>query len=228
MKLGKFLVSVAAILAIPFSSYAICNGDEICNGGDVIMCPTGPIQTLDIVERGALYGFSPRSDEGFLSFVRSLRQEAHFDSILSPLKKLSREMHKCLNSYVKNDHFWAEMKFVKSSELGDVKDESAFAIPNGCKKEQAIIQFRRTMPISGPRYLINDNIWKQMNDYQRAALILHEVVLRNYILNPQWNGDTKSVRYLVGLLTSADITTLTRSQFESTLKELSFTCTTYR
>jgi len=221
MKLNKHFLLFTAILFMSLSSFA---GDEICNGGDVVVCPNQPIQVLDIIERSALYGLSNHPLEGGMRRTRSYHVSYAIGEILRPLQTLNPDIYKCLSSYLENEQFWSELRFVSLAEFGDVKDEKAYVIPKGCEKKQAAMQFRTIKPYLGSRYLINNDLWLQMDDFQRAALLLHETILRNYILNPLWNGDTTSVRYLTGVLTSAEVAGMSPQEFKEVLEGVSFTC----
>lgn len=225
MNLGKCLIFLAIFLVIPLSTLA---GDEICNGGDVVVCSNQRIRLLDIIERNALYGLTNHPNEVEMTLTRSYKLQFAVGKILSPIKKLSPNIYKCLNTYLKDEDFFSEIRFVKAADFGDVNDESAYVIPRGCQKVQAAMQFRTIKPFSGYRYFINEDLWKKMDDFQRTALLLHEVILRNYILSPQWSGDTTSVRYLTGLIASAEISTMSAKQFNAVLESISFTCTEHK
>jgi hypothetical protein len=222
MKLGSQLLFFATILFMSLSSFA---GDEVCNGGDVVVCPDGSVRLLDLIERGIFYGLSPLSEEFSLSATRSPQLQYHLQEILAPLQGVAPEIHECLNSYLENDKFFAETRFVSSVEFVDVKDEIAYAVPKNCHKEQVAMQFKVVKPYSGYRYFINEDLWKKMNDFQRASLVIHEVILRNFLLNPQWTGDTTAVRYLTGFMISQEAAKMSPERFKSVLEGVSFTCT---
>ena len=201
-------------------------GDEILNGGDVVVCPR-EVRTLDTVERQLLHKFPDHTSERVLRTVRSVRLEDAIGDVLEPLKSVHRKLHQCLTSYYENRHFWQEVTFVDGSIFANVPDEVSYVVPKHCEKKQAALQFHEALYENKHRYLFDIEIWNQMDDFEKSVLIIHEILLRNSILNRTWNGDTRKVRHLTGLITSGQIELISSSQLEKTLKSYNFSCKPY-
>ena len=223
---GTRLFTIALSLLLSLSSWG--RGDEICNGGDVVLCPKKEIRVLDIVERDSLYNLAKHPREDLIRNSRSIKIESVLAEIIRPIKKNAPELHQCILSYFVKGRLLSEVKFVSEFNFKDIQDETVYAIPKGCEKKQAALQFRNVMPYSGFRYLIHRGLWDRMDEFQQASLLLHEIILRIYVQSPDWNGNTTYVRYLTALIASADAQKLRPEQFQHILQGVAFTCTPYK
>ncbi|ASD63236.1 hypothetical protein [Bdellovibrio bacteriovorus] len=223
----KILTPVIGLLvALSFASLSQA-GDELCNGGDVILCPDKAPQVLDILERNVLYGFDIHPEENRLRISHGYRIEYAVEDLLRPLRKKTPELHQCLMSYVNDPRFWSEFQYVKNHEFREVDDETSFVVPKNCQKKQVAIQLKTRFSTNQPRYIINLDLWKKMDAFQQATLVLHEILLRNQILNPHWSNNTVQVRYLTALLASAKPVQSKSLELQSHLNEVGLACRPY-
>ncbi|WP_413289872.1 hypothetical protein [Bdellovibrio sp. HCB337] len=198
-------------------------GDEICNGGDLVLCPRERPRLLDLFERNILYNLTTPINEPHLSRIKSVNINDVAQEIIAPLEHLSPEIHSCLSSYLTPQGFWTEARLIPNVEMRDIRDEQYYVIPKSCQKVQVAMQLR-TSTIGPYRYMISENLWNIMDEYQRAGLILHEIILRNFILNPSWGEKTTSVRYFTAAIMSAEISEMTPAQFQQIVADINFKC----
>jgi hypothetical protein len=122
------------------------------------------------------------------------------DALKSPLAKDS-EIAVVLKSYIQ--YFEADARTVLNVKMSSTDDEGVLVTPNGCKeKVQVATQVSNPMPIYGRRYIISGDVWDQMSEMDRAALILHESLLRYFMGSPDWNKSMIPIRFLTALLLS--------------------------
>ncbi len=99
--------------------------------------------------------------------------------------------------------FKNESNFLAGVELVDISDSEHIAIPAGCKIVQLIIQKDPKYP-GDMRYTISKDYWDQMTTTQRAGAIVHEIILREAVVESPYSGNRNSLstRYLNGILSS--------------------------
>lgn len=208
------------ILALPFQSFA---GDEICNGGDAVVCPRQTPRLLDLYERDVIYSYGVHPQEGLWSAFKPLHIKETVAELMAPLKATAPELHSCLSSYIDNDSFWEQMRHLPGQEMHNVKDEVSYVVPVGCEKKQLALQIRKPLH-KAPRYLINQDIWTRMNSFQQAGLIVHEILLFNALQSPDWNGNTPAVRQATAFLMSEQPSLLNKQETTRALKDLKLIC----
>lgn len=213
-------------LSFVFFSASTWAGDELGNGGDVVVCPGKTPQLLDILERDVIYKLPPHPEENLLRIARGYKIEHAVEDVLAPLVRIAPTLHQCLTSYVQDRRFWSEILFIRDHEFHEVNDEVSYVVPRNCLKKQVAIQIPRPTA-SGPRYLVNHDLWNKMDSFNQASLIVHEIILRNQLMNPNWNRSTVEVRHLTAVLTSALTSELSAKQFTEVVKGHNFRCHHY-
>lgn len=168
------LISLIIFLS---SSGAFAGGNVIGNGGDLVICPNRvqKVTLLDFTESLTInqkieIELGPAelsTDEKIQYFINRLA--AHQPQ---RAQRLEREVK----------HLFRGMPFVDRS-LEDIQDSDhlSIVIPTGCHIRQGAILFTGTLLPSDPRYLIDRNLYEQMDSLNQAGLILHEVLFREAV-----------------------------------------------
>jgi hypothetical protein len=175
-------------------------GDVKGNGGNFLVCPAvnGSVsyELLDLYEASNEQGFSLRNPED--KNLQNKNWEALVQSLLDELKKVSP-----LRAQNYQDIF-ADLKSRAQYLVGDFSssgDVGPVSIPKGCDLVQAATQF--SDPVTEEKkFYINSDVWNLISDYQRAALIVHEIILTEAVESGQ--SDSKRARFLNGYLWSTD------------------------
>lgn len=192
---------------------------RIGNGGDVILCPgkDRPMELLDYYE-GQVH------HEQTLVFTY---QEKSVDEALEPiLLQLARVSPLRAQIYRQRiAQFFSEAKFLKGQSFEDVPDSLHPTKPHGCELVQAIIQKSDELP-GQKRYLVNDDLWQQLDIVTQAGLILHEVVYREAIEDGHKNSIP--TRFLTSFLSSTLMKNYRPTEFAELLKKLDFRRTEYK
>ncbi|MBY0414370.1 MAG: hypothetical protein K2Q18_09400, partial [Bdellovibrionales bacterium] len=116
--------------------------------------------------------------------------------------------------------FFLETRWLTSGVLTDIPDSDHIALPSAdCKILQIANQ---STPIlnSDKRYLIDKNLFDNLDNDQKAALLLHEVIYREGIQIGHKNSI--SSRFLNSLIMSVDIDSLSIQDFSEILQKLGF------
>lgn len=177
-----------SVLAFASSSFA---GIRVGNGGDAVICPSG-VKLLDLYEGEKLGG-------------RFLDAAGTSDKILGQrlalVKKIAPELGQTLEK--RHDEFQKSHKLV-DSELTDIDDAHNVVKPE-CKNgkiEQIAVRVNGASAPE-PKWLLREDLWKQLSERDRAALVLHEIVYEHF------NGalgekDSVKVRRFVRFVMSKD------------------------
>lgn len=175
-------------------------GIRVGNGGDAVICPTG-VKLLDLYEGEKLGG-------RFLDGAG--KSDQILEERLAIVKKMAPELGKTLEK--RHDEFQKSYKLVES-ELTDIDDAHNVVKPE-CKNgkiEQIAVRVNGASAPE-PKWLLREDLWKQLSERDRAALILHEIVYEHF------NGalgekDSVKVRRFVRFVMSKDFETGDKEAF---------------
>lgn len=193
MKLIKDMTLILSLLTIPLLANA---QDRVGNGGDVLVCPGQKMIMLDTYElstNGEELGFDPTTQDPFTKVERKMAE-------LSKVSKLRGARYlEWLSSFPR------EAQFRPGIELPDIDDEGLVVIPRGCKLEQIAVQAKsEDVPVLGYRYIINKDLWDQLDPDNQAVLLMHELVYREQLTaNPKVLSSLR-VRMMTRALISKD------------------------
>lgn len=191
---------------------------EVGNGGDVLVCQkakAGKVtyQSLDLFEavdrRGMEIAYPSLVDQDPISMAYQ---------VIDRLGELSPHRRKVYKAWA--SQFMIEALFRKDIELVNVDDSKHLYLPKGCVLEQIIVQ--QTVRFSGDaRYIVNADLWDKLNSYEKAAFIVHEVILREYReLHKNDTVDSRAVRYFNSMLWADRIDKLNISEFVEFIQSL--------
>lgn len=172
----------------------MAGGDRVGNGGDVIVCGN-KVELLDVYE-------AKMSNHTLYRPVGKDYKQMFQDIIQ---KHLSTLQPKRSARYLTNlNTFESEAQFLPGIELNDVDDGGMVAIPKKCKLKQIVIQLSDDeRPAGKPRYTVSLDLWKKLDDFNKAALALHEIFYREAIEHQSSNSMV--VRAMIGEVLSTTI-----------------------
>lgn len=207
MKIRNYLVAI--LFFLPSTSVlSMALGDSKGNGGDVIVCQKGkaPVEVLDVFEARVMRGFQLELGGPGVSLEEKLnilinRLEAYSPGRASRYREWG-------------DSFLSEAQFFRGMNFGDVEDSDHILIPSNCKLKQIIIQQKVDFP-EDRRYMVNEDLWDQLDNDNKAALVLHELIYRELQSETSVN-----VRYFNSFLFSNEISRLTHDEFKKLLERV--------
>jgi hypothetical protein len=163
------------VLVMGFAlSTAALASDRIGNGGDVIVC-AGGIEMLDAYQ--ARTSLKLTLDPA----VEGLGYEAIVNYHLDRLAMVNPGRAKMFREWFRS--FEQEAERLSGITLVDIPDTGAQAIPAGCELKQAAVQRAEEDRLPGEyRYILDQDLWNGMNEFTRAALVLHELGYRERLM----------------------------------------------
>ncbi len=167
----------------------MASGDRVGNGGDVVVCGD-KVELLDIYE-------AKRKGFKFLE-IKDNAPEIMLKDVLTerllPFQKMRA------SKYLKDlEQFYSESEMLSGIHLNDVDDSGVVAIPVGCELQQIIVQLSDDdIQSDGFRYTVNKDLWDKLDNFNKMALMLHELIFKEIIESK--SGSSLVVRSMVGQL----------------------------
>lgn len=180
-----------------FASNFAFAGHEFGNGGGVVVCRRPILKTIKSVEVLDLYEARTQRKltSNFGDTQKPWREQVEF--ILNRIRPHTEFRYQLYSGWL--SAFEDEALFLKKTNFTTVPDSYFVALPKDCAYEQAVVQ-REPLFTGDPRYFVNQDLWDHMNETQRAALVLHELVYREAI--GYGHNNSVRTRYIVGYFTS--------------------------
>jgi hypothetical protein len=200
-----------AFLVLALSASAFAKGGEVGNGGDVFQCQNSKSVLVDIYEAQAERGIKLDLGPPRLALFSKV------DMAIKRLTRLSPIRAKMYSDQAHN--FFSEASLIPDAQLTPIQDVYNWATPDGCVLKQIAVQIVPQFP-QDKRYLVSKDLWDQLDDDSKAALILHEVIYREAISLGFTNSI--SVRYFNSLIFSHELDQATPKTFVDTLRSLPF------
>lgn len=210
MKIQFLKEQLAQFGRVSLMALVICGGkvafagERGGNGGDAIVCQDS-VTLLDHFEmkrRSLTFDLGPSHlsirEKVMVSIQRLKRLEAvRADEIEANAKQMLKD----IEGLEKDPTYKTGYLSVEDAVLTDIDDSYELALPEGCIKEQLVIQ---TKPIFAEDkiYLIRKKYWDRMDNDQKALTVLHESWYRNMLKYEIM--DSRFVRYMNGLFASQD------------------------
>ncbi len=198
-------------------------GIHVGNGGKTIFCvrPDGSegMDLLDFHENVILNYFeSFTGTESVYNLVRYA---------IDNLETIDPERHRRLSNY--NNSFTKDARFISGIRLASLSDIGLVILPKGCELKQAVVQSPPEDVIEGitNRYTFDRSIWDRLDIKEKAGLVLHELVYRDFI---ESSNHTTSfyVRMLVRYLASNSPKLQNLPSYIGILKKLRVKSFTYK
>ena len=189
---------------------------KVGNGGDVVVCRNASneitsIEALDIYEGRVRWQIELDLGEASLFPLQKVELA---------LSRLGRISSIRAERYLeKAKQFEADALFLDNTELPDISDSNHLIFPKNCKVEQIIIQRTPTFP-DDRRYLISNDLWKQLDPTNKAALILHEIIYGEALEYD--HPDSVPTRYFSAHLMSHRFESFTPKEMADFLKMIRF------
>lgn len=198
---------LTAILLIANTSWAR-GGDEVGNGGNFMICPHQQGQSnyelLDFYEARVVYGYNLLKPNSNLNWKEQVTQTIAQLENISPMRA---GLYTALLKEISDGAlFLSGGAFTSSEDVGPV------LLPENCRIQQVATQFIH--PVSSHRaFYINSDVWNQLDDSQKAGLVLHEIILAEGV--ESGHKTSKRTRHLNALLHSEQSKHLTVDSFLS-------------
>lgn len=203
----KPFTTLTIIALTTFTSVESFAGDRVGNGGDVVVCKdffgrTESVELLDLFESKIL--------KRKFNYITNTHSKRYYQIVQQRLKYLDRfvksdkikQLHEITDLISANTYEFDRLNerdrkgnvLFTEDDLVDIDDSLHSFLPRNCKVEQ--IAIRISNPILGdPEYIINKGLWRQLDELNKAALIIHEAVYK--VMQAK---DSRKVRYFTQAL----------------------------
>ena len=179
---------IAILLQILFSlSTALAGGTVSGNSGNGVVCQNGSAEVLDVYELQFFQkNRSPELGAQDIDHVQKVKNVLQKLKLLSPWR--SEKYSQRLVELIQNMDF-------TDDKLVDIPDTHEVVLPHDCEIQKIAIQTK----VNGARHLlVNHPIWRKLNEDNKAALLLHEIVYSEAI--DYGSKDSIDTRYFTGVL----------------------------
>jgi hypothetical protein len=172
--------------------------DRVGNGGDVIFCSDSSSEHhLTLLDTYELRRIGKTPHWGIGSDWKTLSKE-----VLFRWQNVAPERVEIYLGWLES--FEDEALFGENV-IGDIPDHGNIILPLGCEIRQVAMQRPDDSLFPGQaRYEIDLTYWQYMSPRERAALVLHELILREAI-NQAHHLNSIPTRYLNGFLLSEEV-----------------------
>ncbi len=212
---GQRFLKTAFSWGVFFYSIAVQAGTFVGNGGDVVVCRHSISQeitsaeVLDLYEGRVHYGLRPQALRG-LSVEETLQFFFH--------RTYKYGLH-IPGSGKDLEHFYNQANFLKGTVLVDMPDSWHLSFPKNCKVEQIVIQINPSRKFE-KRYTVNQDLWDYLDNFNKAALVFHELLYKHKIekTDDASKINSRDVRYMVAVTASNKV----KEAFESAADYLDF------
>lgn len=213
------MTKIFFLMGLLFCSNLLASGHTVGNGGDIVICKDSngrlkSAELLDFYEGRILKKLQP--DLG----APELSVEAKIEIAIKRLERVSANRAGRYREQARS--FFAETLFI-NAHLADISDAGNIVIPKECTIEQIANQ-SEPLYEDDPRYVIDESLWSQLDNQNRAGLILHEIIYREAI--ELGHNNSVSTRYLNANMSSRKIESMSIADYTRFLIDLDFTTTT--
>ncbi|UOF00562.1 hypothetical protein [Bdellovibrio reynosensis] len=213
----KYLNLLLVLFGFFFSSVSFANNwYDRGNGGFTVVCPDSSV-VLDLFE----------TDINGLVKVHYSSQEtalAKAQDIVGRLKGLDPAREALYQTWLQD--FFTEVSFVKNANFAPVNDLGLVALPSNCALKQVVFQ-RNPSVLNSSRYLIDSELWNSIDENQQAALMVHEIIYREFINGTSFETSSERVRHFNALLHSNVLKNWNLKTYLDVLKGLHVSTYTY-
>lgn len=211
------LQKVCLVCFLFFGLKSVAGGGHVVgNGGYVLECESNGITkwfSYDLEEGIILNQLMPK-----YSSFKSYKEKAN--DVINRISKINPFRAKLYKQWLLT--FETESQFLKTDmDLVNIPDISVGVVPRNCSLRQAIVQIS-SPGINEPRYLINSTIWNQLDENQKAALVIHELIYREAISEENRHQNSVQVRKLNQWLHSGKLENMTVQNYIELIHQLQF------
>lgn len=167
------------------------------HGGDAIVCTNAggsvSVEMLDYLEASQVYGLTLDLGGSGLTYLERV------DYVLKRLERIDPAAAKRYAE--KASSFLSQTAFLDRSAIQDIDDSSEIIDPlSNCRKVQIAVQVAAPKMFE-KKYLIDKNLWQLADDYQKAGLVLHEILLEEVYAN-YYHSNSLNARYYNAVISS--------------------------
>lgn len=214
----KSLIFFAALV---LSSSAFANNwYDRGNAGFAIFCAgeTKP-HVLDLYEVSQRHGLVPALSAKTTAVEKAV-------DLLSRLNSLDPARAKTYRMWAQD--FMGSASFMTSAnEFVKTPDAGLVTLPVGCKLEQLVFQ-RNPSILNKSRYIVNSALWNQLDADNQAALLVHEVIYREFINSLSFEVTSERIRTFNALIHADGLQGLSQESYLALLQELHFPTFEYK
>lgn len=205
MKIKKYVPVVLGLIAL--NTFA----GQDRGGGNVVICRKGDkIESIELLD---YYEGRTRRDFTIDMGTPEMSVDAIIDIALNRLEKFMPS--KAKSYQIASKAFLANSRFYKNIKLTGIEDSRHLFLPANCVLEQAAVQIDRVFD-EDKTYNINQDIWDQLSNVNKAGLILHEIIYSDARSN---NAKDSSIsRRLNAFIASREIEDTSLIEFQKSLK----------
>jgi hypothetical protein len=222
--LSTLIYSLSACNIKETSTSDIFSGVQEGNGGDAVVCKASDgtivsVKSFDLSEAQLLRGILPDLGAIDIDPVKKLEFALNRFARLDP-ERAGRYLQKAKT-------FVNDSRLVPGYVLLDIPDSNHIGLEDGCQLEQLVAYIPPRFPQDKP-YIINEDLWKRLDNDNKAAVILHEIVYRELKILGATNSS--EARYLNSMILSNLIDGYTVAAYIDLLKiidptgKLKFAC----
>jgi hypothetical protein len=199
--------SLIFVVMVSVGVLAHAGGDELGNGGDVLVHVENGravYEVLDLYEGRMLRGFEPRKS--------LMKPNGNLEELMALLEAKDPSRACLYKTWLKD--FKNERELDRTS-LTNIHDEGPVYIPDGYKLVQTVIQDSDAFKRGNPRYYIDKKIFNRMDEFNRAAMVVHELIYREGLTmnRPSFKNSVR-VRYFDAFLFSKQVLKVSRATYE--------------
>ncbi len=173
------------------------NGNEVGNGGDVILYTDGRLEILDLFEAKENFQLS-------LLEMNKSNSSVDFDGVISNAKLIIKKLESLMPSFankliIRLETMKPEIIFKSNVKLMNLEDSKHLTLPKDAVLDQICVREEVEGKV---KFIIQEEYWNKLDSLNRTALIVHEL-LYEYLV---FFGEKNSIkaRRLTGLLLSKD------------------------
>ena len=209
---NRKVYATALFFTLSMGLNAFAGGERTGNGGDVISCTTGNVtstQSLDFFEMTNSH-HSPGAGQAL----------PHTDQVQYIIRRVATLMPHLGQAFQERFDQFSGDSLVVDYPLANIPDTGQVNIPDNCSINQVVIRMPSRLPF-GKQYIIRKQYWDALDEENKAAVMLHEIVY-GYAVDELQAQDSKYSRALVGSLMSYELNYMSALDLGDTLHRLQF------
>lgn len=166
-------MSMKLVFSLFLGTFAFANTNKVGNGGNIVVCTEKSKSSYELLD---FY------ESGIKNNDSALVEKSTDQIIQVVVEKLRPASVELADQYLKRSkNILAEFDYKSDIELSEVKDSLHAFKPKSanCKVVQTIIRKDKVVE-KEKRFLVDENVWKKLDSFQKAGLILHEIIYEHF------------------------------------------------
>jgi hypothetical protein len=209
MRILNYL-SLIAFLILPTTGFANTWFDR-GNGGLAVQCEGQNLQVLDLYE-------AANNPSVKVSFSNAATYTDKVAELIQRIDKLDPVRAAFYRQAMQS--FAASVEFV-DGDLGLTPDAGLVVLKRGCELKQVAFQ-RNPSLFNKQRYVISRYLWDQLDEDNKAALVLHEVIYFQFMDAGSTEMTSERVRFLNILIHGNVLAGLSQQDYIQALQDMRF------